>query len=85
MIRKLAERGIARKTKGYGFVKFADHEAQEKGLVMNGKEHEGRELVVKVALEIPEGEEQEHEQEKSEGQTGEAAAQNVLEQEDVVA
>jgi RNA recognition motif-containing protein len=51
VIRKLAERGEARKGRGFGFVTFADEAAQQKAVEeMNGREVEGRAISVKVAI-----------------------------------
>ena len=63
IIRKLAERGEARKGRGFGFVTFADEIAQKKAVEeMNGREVDGREISVKVAIDKPrEGNEDENE------------------------
>lgn len=54
VIRKLAERGEARKGRGFGFVTFADEGAQQKAVEeMNGREVEGRAISVKVAIDKP--------------------------------
>ncbi len=54
VIRKLAERGEARKGRGFGFVTFADEHAQQKAVEeMNGREVEGRAISVKVAIDKP--------------------------------
>jgi RNA recognition motif-containing protein len=51
VIRKLAERGEARKGRGFGFVTFADEAAQRKAVEeMNGREVESRAISVKVAI-----------------------------------
>lgn len=54
MIKKLQARGEARKGRGFGFVTLASEELQLKAVAeMNGKEIEGREIAVKVAIDSP--------------------------------
>lgn len=54
MIKKLQARGEARKGRGFGFVTLASEELQLKAVEeMNGKEIEGREIAVKVAIDSP--------------------------------
>lgn len=54
MIKKLQARGEARKGRGFGFVTLASEEQQQKAVnEMNGKEIEGREIAVKVAIDSP--------------------------------
>lgn len=54
MIKKLQARGEARKGRGFGFVTLASEEMQQKAVKeMNGKEIEGREIAVKVAIDSP--------------------------------
>ncbi|KAL2157533.1 hypothetical protein VTH06DRAFT_6084 [Thermothelomyces fergusii] len=54
MIRKLQARGEPRKGRGFGFVTLASEELQQKAVAeMNGKEIEGREIAVKVAIDSP--------------------------------
>jgi len=54
MIKKLQARGEARKGRGFGFVTLASDELQLKAVnEMNGKEIEGREIAVKVAIDSP--------------------------------
>lgn len=54
MIKKLQARGEARKGRGFGFVTLASEELQKKAVEdMNGKEIEGREIAVKVAIDSP--------------------------------
>ena len=54
MIKKLQARGEARKGRGFGFVTLATEELQQKAVAeMNGKEIEGREIAVKVAIDSP--------------------------------
>ncbi|CAK7266509.1 hypothetical protein SEPCBS119000_002064 [Sporothrix epigloea] len=51
MIKKLQARGEARKGRGFGFVTLASEEMQQKAVAeMNGKEIDGREIAVKVAI-----------------------------------
>ncbi|KAI0484706.1 RNA-binding domain-containing protein [Xylariaceae sp. FL0804] len=54
MIKKLQARGEARKGRGFGFVTLASEEMQQKAVSeMNGKDIEGREIAVKVAIDSP--------------------------------
>lgn len=54
MIKKLQARGEARKGRGFGFVTLASEDQQQKAVSeMNGKEIEGREIAVKVAIDSP--------------------------------
>ncbi|KAF8418932.1 hypothetical protein EV426DRAFT_298523 [Tirmania nivea] len=54
MVRILAQRGEARKGRGFGFVTLASEEMQQKAIAeMNGKTVEGREIAVKVAIDNP--------------------------------
>jgi RNA recognition motif-containing protein len=54
VIRKLAERGEARKGRGFGFVTFEDEAAQKKAVEeMDGREVENRAISVKVAIDKP--------------------------------
>lgn len=54
MIKKLQARGEARKGRGFGFVTLASEELQQQAVTeMNGKEIEGREIAVKVAIDSP--------------------------------
>lgn len=54
MVKKLQARGEARKGRGFGFVTLASTEQQAKAVSeMNGKEIEGREIAVKVAIDSP--------------------------------
>lgn len=54
MIKKLQARGEARKGRGFGFVTLASEELQQQAVAeMNGKEIEGREIAVKVAIDSP--------------------------------
>jgi len=84
MIKKLQARGEPRKGRGFGFVTLASEEMQLKAVEeMNGKEIEGREIAVKVAIDspdktdeeanAPEGETNGAKTEATEATTGEAA------------
>lgn len=54
MIKKLQARGEARKGRGFGFVTLASEDLQKKAVdEMNGKQIEGREIAVKVAIDSP--------------------------------
>lgn len=54
MVKKLQARGEPRKGRGFGFVTLATEELQQKACAeMNGKEIEGREIAVKVAIDSP--------------------------------
>ncbi|KAK1756007.1 hypothetical protein QBC47DRAFT_423066 [Echria macrotheca] len=54
MIKKLQARGEPRKGRGFGFVTLASEEMQLKAVAeMNGKDIEGREIAVKVAIDSP--------------------------------
>lgn len=72
MIKKLQARGEARKGRGFGFVTLSSEEQQQKAVSeMNGKEIEGREIAVKVAIDSPDKTDEEgahHEGETTNGQ-----------------
>jgi RNA recognition motif-containing protein len=54
MIKKLQARNEPRKGRGFGFVTLASEELQQQAVAeMNGKEIEGREIAVKVAIDSP--------------------------------
>jgi len=54
MVKKLQARGEARKGRGFGFVTLDSEDSQQKAVSeMNGKEIEGREIAVKVAIDSP--------------------------------
>jgi RNA recognition motif-containing protein len=54
MVKKLQARGEARKGRGFGFVTLGSEDQQKKAVEeMNGKEIEGREIAVKVAIDSP--------------------------------
>ncbi|WEW56535.1 hypothetical protein PRK78_001981 [Emydomyces testavorans] len=54
MVKKLQARGEARKGRGFGFVTLGSEELQKKAVEeMHGKEINGREIAVKVAIDSP--------------------------------
>ena len=54
MVKKLQARNEPRKGRGFGFVTLSSEEQQLKAVAeMNGKEIEGREIAVKVAIDSP--------------------------------
>jgi RNA recognition motif-containing protein len=54
MVKKLQARNEPRKGRGFGFVSLENEEMQQKAVTeMNGKEIEGREIAVKVAIDSP--------------------------------
>ncbi len=54
MVKKLAARNEPRKGRGFGFVTLASEDLQKKAVdEMNGKQIEGREIAVKVAIDSP--------------------------------
>lgn len=54
MVKKLQARNEPRKGRGFGFVNLASEEMQQKAVKeMNGKEIEGREIAVKIAIDSP--------------------------------
>lgn len=54
MVKKLQARNEPRKGRGFGFVTLASEEMQQKAVnEMNGREIEGREIAVKVAIDSP--------------------------------
>jgi RNA recognition motif-containing protein len=65
MIKKLQARGEQRKGRGFGFVTLESEEMQLKAVEeMNGKEIDGREIAVKVAIDSPDKtDDHEHEHE----------------------
>ena len=68
MVKKLQARGEARKGRGFGFVTLSSETQQQKAVSeMNGKEIEGREIAVKVAIDSP-GKEDGAEGEHAEGE-----------------
>ncbi|KAF2686226.1 RNA-binding domain-containing protein [Lentithecium fluviatile CBS 122367] len=74
MVKKLQARGEPRKGRGFGFVTLGSEELQQKACAeMNGKEIEGREIAVKVAIDSP-GKEDDHIDAHVEGEEAAAAA-----------
>jgi RNA recognition motif-containing protein len=54
MVKKLQARNEPRKGRGFGFVTLESEEMQQKAVQeMNGREIEGREIAVKVAIDSP--------------------------------
>ena len=73
MVKKLQARGEPRKGRGFGFVTLGSEELQQKACnEMNGKEIEGREIAVKVAIDSP-GKEDDHMEAPAEGEAAAAA------------
>ncbi|EGR48054.1 uncharacterized protein TRIREDRAFT_122230 [Trichoderma reesei QM6a] len=76
MIKKLQARGEARKGRGFGFVTLASEELQQKAVAeMNGKEIEGREIAVKVAIDSPDKTDEEANAPPANGTAEEPAAE----------
>lgn len=74
MVKKLQARGEPRKGRGFGFVTLGSEELQQKACAeMNGKEIEGREIAVKVAIDSP-GKEDDHVEGEGEAPTTDAPA-----------
>ena len=74
MVKKLQARGEPRKGRGFGFVTLGSEELQQKACnEMNGKEIEGREIAVKVAIDSP-GKEDDHMEAPAEGEAATTAA-----------
>lgn len=79
MVKKLLSRNEPRKGRGFGFVTLSSEEMQQKAISeMNGKQVEGREIAVKVAIDSPgkeddDGHGQGQAQEQEQGQTAENA------------
>lgn len=73
MVKKLQARGEPRKGRGFGFVTLGSEELQQKACnEMNGKEIEGREIAVKVAIDSP-GKEDDHMEAAAEGEAATTA------------
>jgi len=73
MVKKLQARNEPRKGRGFGFVTLGSEAMQEKAVnEMNGKEIEGREIAVKVAIDSP-GKEDGAEEAKENGVSAEPA------------
>ncbi|KAF2787752.1 RNA-binding domain-containing protein [Melanomma pulvis-pyrius CBS 109.77] len=74
MVKKLQARNEPRKGRGFGFVTLGSEELQQKACEeMNGKDIEGREIAVKVAIDSP-GKEDDHPDAHTEGEETAAAA-----------
>jgi RNA recognition motif-containing protein len=79
MVKKLQARGEPRKGRGFGFVTLGSEELQQKACdEMNGKEIEGREIAVKVAIDSP-GKEDDHVDGEGETATTDAATTDATE------
>lgn len=77
MVKKLQARNEPRKGRGFGFVTLASEEQQKKAVEeMNGKEIEGREIAVKVAIDSP-GKEDSIEATLGEDANGEGEAEGI--------
>ncbi|KAF2653188.1 RNA-binding domain-containing protein [Lophiostoma macrostomum CBS 122681] len=73
MVKKLQARNEPRKGRGFGFVTLGSEDLQQKACAeMNGKEIEGREIAVKVAIDSP-GKEDDHPEAPAEGEEGATA------------
>lgn len=73
MVKKLQARNEPRKGRGFGFVTLASEEQQQKAVAeMNGKEIEGREIAVKVAIDSPDKTDDDHAAPAEEGAHAEA-------------
>lgn len=71
MVKKLQARNEPRKGRGFGFVTLGSEELQQKAVSeMNGKEIEGREIAVKVAIDSPGKEDGAEELPKENGENG---------------
>lgn len=76
MIKKLQARNEPRKGRGFGFVTLATEELQQKACdEMNGKEIEGREIAVKVAIDSPGKEDDELHEGELEGEEAPSTAE----------
>ena len=70
MVKKLQARNEPRKGRGFGFVTLGSETLQQQAVTeMNGKEIEGREIAVKVAIDSP-GKEDGAEEMKMNGENG---------------
>lgn len=80
MIKKLQARNEPRKGRGFGFVTLESEELQQKAVSeMNGKQIEGREIAVKVAIDSP-GKEDAEIVDSAEAETGEAGTNGTTEE-----
>jgi RNA recognition motif-containing protein len=80
MVKKLQARGEPRKGRGFGFVTLGSEELQQKACdEMNGKEIEGREIAVKVAIDSPGKEDDDNVNAEGEATNTDAAATDAAE------
>jgi len=80
MVKKLQARGEPRKGRGFGFVTLGSEELQQKACSeMNGKEIEGREIAVKVAIDSPGKEDDDQATDEGETATPDAPAIDAAE------
>ena len=80
MVKKLQARGEPRKGRGFGFVTLGSEELQQKACTeMNGKEIEGREIAVKVAIDSPGKEDDNMDAVEGEAPAADAAATTAAE------
>ena len=80
MVKKLQARGEPRKGRGFGFVTLGSEELQQKACSeMNGKEIEGREIAVKVAIDSPGKEDDDQATAEGETATTDAPATDAAE------
>ena len=71
MVKKLQARNEPRKGRGFGFVTLGSEALQQKAVTeMNGKEIEGREIAVKVAIDSPGKEDGVEDTPKENGENG---------------
>ncbi|KAI9696464.1 MAG: hypothetical protein M1836_005742 [Candelina mexicana] len=69
MVKKLQARNEPRKGRGFGFVTLANEEQQQNAVrEMNGKDIEGREIAVKIAIDSPNREDDEANPQGTEGE-----------------
>lgn len=80
MVKKLQARNEPRKGRGFGFVSCGSEELQQKAVdEMNGKEVDGREIAVKVAIDSPGKEDDSPGKEDAEPEARETEAEPVTE------
>ncbi|KAL2401326.1 hypothetical protein ABEF93_005016 [Exophiala dermatitidis] len=84
MIKKLQARNEPRKGRGFGFVTLGSEELQKKAVEeMNGKQIEGREIAVKVAIDSPGKED--HDEHHDTAESGQENGTNGTQEEAVAA
>lgn len=77
MVKKLQARNEPRKGRGFGFVSCGSEELQQKAVEeMNGKEVDGREIAVKVAIDSPGKEDADPEAASTEPEPARPATEN---------